>query len=197
LKQEQVEAIRKSLPELPDQRRDRYMRDFALRRYDAILLTSDANWGRLFEESVGLCGKEQGKILANLMIGEGMRLVSGADPDSPSPGFTALQFADLARAVSSQAVSMTAAKQVLMIAFKEGGDVGAIIDREGLRQVSDLSALEPVIEEIIAKNPKQVEEYRAGKEKVLGFFVGQAMKATQGKANPALLQDLVIKKLKG
>jgi aspartyl-tRNA(Asn)/glutamyl-tRNA(Gln) amidotransferase subunit B len=92
---------------------------------------------------------------------------------------------------------MTAAKQVLTIAFKEGGDVGAIIDREGLRQVSDLSALEPVIEEIIAKNPKQVEEYRAGKEKVLGFFVGQAMKATQGKANPALLQDLVIRKLKG
>jgi aspartyl-tRNA(Asn)/glutamyl-tRNA(Gln) amidotransferase subunit B len=197
LKQEQVEAIRAALPELPDQRRDRYMRDFGLRRYDAILLTSDASWGRLFEESVGLCGKEQGKILANLMIGEGMRLTSDADPDARNPGFTARQFADLARAVSDQTVSMTAAKQVLTIAFKEGGDVGAIIDREGLRQVSDLSALEPVIEEIIAKNPKQVEEYRAGKEKVLGFFVGQAMKATQGKANPALLQDLVIRKLKG
>ncbi|MBU6152749.1 MAG: Asp-tRNA(Asn)/Glu-tRNA(Gln) amidotransferase subunit GatB [Bdellovibrionales bacterium] len=199
LSPQMVEAIRAALPELPDQKRDRYMRDYFLRRLDAILLSSGSTWGRMFEESVALTGKEQGKILANLMIGEGMRLVSEAEsnPDAQNAGFTSKQFADLARAVSDQTVSVTAAKQVLAIAFKEGGEVGAIIDREGLRQVSDLSALEPVIEEIIAKNPKQVEEYRSGKEKVLGFFVGQAMKATQGKANPALLQELVVKKLKG
>ncbi len=199
LSAETVDAIRTALPELPDQKRDRYMRDYGLRRFDAILLSSASNWGRMFEESVMFAGKEQGKILANLMIGEGMRLVSEAEanPDVQNAGFTAKQFSDLAKAVSDQTVSMTAAKQVLAIAFKEGAEVGAIIDREGLRQVSDLTALEPVIEEIIAKNPKQAEEFRSGKEKVLGFFVGQAMKATQGKANPALLQELVVKKLKG
>ena len=196
LSEEQVEAIRASLPELPDQKRDRYIREFGLKRYDSTLLTSDVLWGRLFQESVALCGRENGKILANLMIGEGMRLVSSADPDE-TKGFTAKQFSDLALAVADQTVSMTAAKQILAILFEQGGEVGAVIDREGLRQVSDLSALEPVIDEILAKNPKQVEEYRSGKEKVLGFFVGQAMKATRGKANPALLQDLVIRKLKG
>jgi aspartyl-tRNA(Asn)/glutamyl-tRNA(Gln) amidotransferase subunit B len=199
LKPETIEAIRSALPELPDQRRERYIRDFGLRRYDAILLTSDSHWGSLFEKSVALGGREVAKHIANLMIGEGMRLHSEAqsDPDRMNAGFEPACFSDLARAVAGQTLSVTAAKQVLAIAFREGGDVASIIDREGLRQVSDLSALEPVIDEIISKNPKQVEEYRSGKEKVLGFFVGQAMKATQGKANPAMLQDLVIRKLKG
>ncbi len=199
LKAEDVEAIRSALPELPDQRRERFIREFGLRRYDAILLTSDARWSALFEESVALSGRGHGKWIANLMIGEGMRLLSEAEsnPDQENAGFQPKHFAELAHAVASQTVSSTAAKQVIAILFREGGDAGAIIDREGLRQVSDQSQLEPVIDEIILKNPKQVEEYRSGKEKVVGFFVGQAMKATQGKANPALLQELVIRKLKG
>jgi aspartyl-tRNA(Asn)/glutamyl-tRNA(Gln) amidotransferase subunit B len=109
--------------------------------------------------------------------------------------FTAVRLADLAQAIQDQTLSSTGAKQVISILHREGGEVRAIIEREGLKQVSDLSALEPVIDQIIAANPKQVEEYRSGKEKVIGFFVGQAMKATGGKANPALLQQLMVKKL--
>jgi len=192
---EQIEAIRASLPELPDQRRDRYVSDFGLKRYDATLMTSSPALGSYFEEGVRLAGASAAKVLANLLSGEGVRLLSEAGIELQESRFTPAHFADLARAVGDQTLSITAAKQVLAILFREGGDALSIVDREGLRQVSDLSALEPVIDEIISKNPKQVDEYLGGKEKVLGFFVGQAMKATQGKANPALLQELVIRKL--
>jgi aspartyl-tRNA(Asn)/glutamyl-tRNA(Gln) amidotransferase subunit B len=103
----------------------------------------------------------------------------------------------LAKLISDKTISVTAAKQIIGILYAEGGDVGSIVDREGLKQVSDTSALEPIIDQIIQANPKQAEDFRAGKDKLLGFFVGQVMKATGGKANPSMLQDLVLKKLKG
>ncbi len=196
-----IEAIRASLPELPDQKRDRYMKEFSLSRSDAMVLTGMPSLSRFFEEVAQLMEHPQakgfGKTLANLITGEVVRLLNDAGIEIEGSQLTAVQFADLARAIADQSISITAAKQIIGILFKEGGDVSVIVEREGLKQVSDLSSLEPLIDQIIAANPKQVEEFRAGKEKVLGFFVGQAMKATQGKANPARLQDLVIQKLKG
>lgn len=190
IEQSQIDSLKAALPELPDQKRDRFMKEFGLKKYDAGLLCGSRDLSTFFEDAVNGSGgaKDAGKTIANLLNSSSVEVLS-------SP-LTPKHFSDIARFIAEQVISITAAKQVLSILFAEGGDVSAIIDREGLRQVSDLSALEPIIEKIIKDNPKQADEFRSGKEKVLGFFVGQAMKATQGKANPGMLQDLVIKKLK-
>ena len=187
IEQSQIDSIKASLPELPDQMRDRFINDFGLTKYDAGLITGDRRFTKFFEESVsGPNGKSLGKTIANLLI-----LVSDLNQNVKP-----VHLYDLAQMMLDKMISATAAKQVIAILMNEGGEVAAIVDREGLKQVNDLSALEPIIEKMIKDNPKQAEEFRSGKEKILGFFVGQAMKATQGKANPGMLQDLVIKKLK-
>jgi aspartyl-tRNA(Asn)/glutamyl-tRNA(Gln) amidotransferase subunit B len=196
-----IEKIRSELPELPDQKRDRFVKDFGLSRADAGVVTASKSMAAFLEQAVQLGDASLGKIVANLLTGETSRLLNEEGIDIAASVFRPKQFAELAKLVNDKTVSATAAKQIIAILHAEGkdgtGDVNAIVDREGLKQVNDLSALEPVIDRIIASNPKQVEEFRSGKEKILGFFVGQAMKATQGKANPAMLQDLVLKKLKG
>jgi len=197
LTHEQVERIRASLPELPDQKRDRYIASYGLSRHDASLLTTSAPMARFFEESVGMAPPDSGKTIANLLNGEVTRLLNEENLEIGASRLMPAHFAALSEALASKSISSTAAKQVIGILFREGGEVSAIIDREGLRQVNDLSTFEPAIDRIIAANPKQAAEFRAGKEKIVGFFVGQAMKATGGKANPALLQELIIKKLKG
>jgi aspartyl-tRNA(Asn)/glutamyl-tRNA(Gln) amidotransferase subunit B len=103
--------------------------------------------------------------------------------------------AEIVQLSLNQTISSTGAKQVILTAWKTGEGVAAIVEREGLKQVSDVSALDPAIDQVIASHPAQVAEFKAGKEKILGFFVGQVMKATGGKANPALLQELIRKKL--
>ena len=197
IEQATVDKIKASLPELPDQSRDRYMKDFGLSRNDASVLTTLQTLARFFEKSVALAGAPQAKAIANLLIGEASRLINEASIEIGASKFTPTQFSDLAKLISEKTISATAAKQIVTLLFGEGGDVNALVEREGLKQVNDLSAIEPLIDQILIANPKQLEEFRSGKDKLLGFFVGQAMKATQGKANPALLQELVIKKLKG
>jgi aspartyl-tRNA(Asn)/glutamyl-tRNA(Gln) amidotransferase subunit B len=188
--QSQIDSLRASLPELPDQMRDRFMKEYGIKKYDAALLSESKNLSVFFEQAVSGASesKDAGKTIANFLNSSSVDVLTSA--------LKPKHFSDLAKFIANQSISITAAKQVLAILFTEGGEVATIIDREGLKQVSDLSALEPIIEKIIKDNPKQAEEFRSGKEKILGFFVGQAMKATQGKANPGMLQDLVIKKLK-
>ncbi len=199
-----IEALRETLPELPDQKRDRFVKDFGLNKYDATILTSDKPLAEFFEAALkvlpvlGISAELGGaKSLANLLTGEVSRLLKESEQEIHSSHFKVEQFAALVGLLHDKKISSTAAKQVIAILFAEGGKVDEIVAREGLTQVSDVSTLEPVIDQIIAANPKQVEEFRSGKEKIIGFFVGQAMKATQGKANPALLQEIVLKKLKG
>jgi aspartyl-tRNA(Asn)/glutamyl-tRNA(Gln) amidotransferase subunit B len=186
-----IESLRKNLPELPDQKRSRFVSAYQLSLYDAGSLTGSAAVSDFFETAVA--GKlDLAKQIANLLnsFPAGINEIQNTQL-VPNHLF------DLAQSVTDSIISVTAAKQLLVLLAAEGGTVAQLIDREGLRQVSDLSALEPVIDQVISANPKQVAEFQAGKEKILGFFVGQVMKATGGKANPALLQDLVIKKLKG
>ena len=197
IEQATVDRIRASLPELPDQTRDRYVKDFGLSRYDAGVITSVQSLATAFEEAVKLSGPSNAKGVANLLTGEAARLLNDASIEFGASKFKAVHFSDLVKFIADKTISVTAAKQIITVLYQNGGDVNEIIEREGLKQVSDVSALEPIIDQILAANPKQLEDYRAGKEKLLGFFVGQAMKATQGKGNPALLQELVIKKLKG
>jgi aspartyl-tRNA(Asn)/glutamyl-tRNA(Gln) amidotransferase subunit B len=192
-----IDAIRASMPELPDQMRDRFVQTLGLSRYDAGLVVSIGSIARFFEETIQLAGISTAKTVSNLLTGEAMRLINDSGIEITASKFTPRHFADLAKLIADKTISVSAAKQVITKLYELGGDVNSIIDAVGLRQVSDLSSLEPIIDQLIAANPKQVEEFRSGKEKILGFFVGQAMKASQGKANPELLQELVIKKLKG
>lgn len=189
-----IDRLRGELPELPDAKRDRFVQSYGITRYDATLLAGSRTLSQFFEEAAK---NGVAKTIANLLNGEVTRLLNEANQEMGSTNFKPVHFADLSKVVADKTISSSAAKQIIGLLYQHGGDVAAIIDKEGLRQVSDTAALEPLIDQIIAANPKQAEEYRAGKEKVLGFFVGQAMKATQGKANPSLLQELVIKKLKG
>jgi aspartyl-tRNA(Asn)/glutamyl-tRNA(Gln) amidotransferase subunit B len=195
---ETIEAIRKSLPELPDQKRDRFMKEFGLSRYDGAAITSTTTMASFFEAAVGAAGSGNGKTIANLLTGEVTRLLNEKNIDISQSAFQPEHLGDVALLLQKNVISSSAAKQILVLINEGTGDitVNAIVDREGLKQVSDLSALEPIIDQLITANPKQAEDFRAGKDKLLAFFVGQAMKATQGKANPALLQELVLKKLK-
>jgi aspartyl-tRNA(Asn)/glutamyl-tRNA(Gln) amidotransferase subunit B len=192
-----IEKLRAALPELPDQKRDRFIKQYGLGRYDAGLITASEKLAEFFEQAVQ-AAPGSGKTVANLLNGEASRLLQEAGIEVDQSSFKPVHFADLAKSIQEQTISVTGAKQVLSVLF--GGtylSVAEVIEQKGLKQVSDLSALEPVIDQIIAANPKQVEEFRSGKEKIIGFFVGQAMKASGGKANPSLLQALIIKKLKG
>lgn len=192
-----VGEIRSRLPELPDQKRDRYVKDFGLKKPEAGLLASNTEISAFFEQSLPQeLGSKLGRTLANLLNGEVIRLLNEEGISISASRFVPEQFTELARMIGDQSLSISAAKQVIGILFKEGGSVSSIVDREGLRQVSDTSALDLVIDQIIAHHPKQVEEFRSGKEKIIGFLVGQAMKATQGKANPGMLQEMILKKLK-
>ncbi len=202
IEQAQLDRIQANLPELPDQKRDRYVAQLGLTKYDAGVVTSVKSLALFFEQVIEkfsvhkLQASEAARPIANLLTGEVMSLINDANQSIFESHFKPEHFADLAKLIHEKTISNTAAKQIIALLQAEGGDVNALVEREGLKQVNDLSALEPVIDQIILSNPKQTEEYRSGKEKILGFFVGQAMKATGGKANPALLQELVIKKLK-
>lgn len=198
-----VEKLRASLPELPHQKKIRFMEAFALTTYDAGVLTSSLEMAAFFEKSLktltdrGRDSKESAKPVANFLTGELARLLNEEGGSIASSKLTPAQIADLVDGVQAQEISSTGAKQVLAACWKDGGKVSDWIEKLGLKQVSDLSALEPIIDQVIDANAAQAEQYRAGKDKLIGFFVGQVMKASGGKANPAMLQELIQKKLKG
>ena len=196
-----IDSIRDSLPELPLQKRDRFISQFGLSDYDSGVLTSSKEMAQFFEECMERLKSAPGdetkhaKLCANFLTGEIARLLNENEVGISGSKVKPKHIADIVENVLDDAISITAAKQVLGEAWSSGKEVSSLIDELGLKQVSDSAELEPVIDEIIAKNPGQVEQYRAGKEKLFGFFVGQAMKATGGKANPKMLQDLIKKKL--
>lgn len=194
-----INKIRSELPELPEQKRARWVSELGLSSLDANTLTASRVLCVIFEETlvecqrIGLEPQASAKTSANLITGEVTRLLK--EQDSEVLPISAQHIAELVKFIQASEVSSTGAKQALGLAWKSGESIGAIVDREGLRQVSDLSALEPIVNQIIAGSPAQAAEFRAGKEKVLGFFVGQVMKQTGGKANPGLIQELIRKKL--
>lgn len=195
-----LDKVRESLPELPTQKKARYVSELGLSSYDAGVLTSSASLARFFESTLGLLGvaaKTSAKAVSNHVAGEISRLMNEDQIEISESKLIPKHVSDAVTLQSSDGISSTGAKTVLGIAWKTGESVDAIVDREGLKQVSDTGALEKAVDDVIAANPGQTTEYRAGKEKLLGFFVGQVMKATGGKANPTMLQEIVKKKLSG
>ena len=185
----------KKLPELPEARRARMIAEYELNTQDAFTLTASREFADRFEAAARTARSP--RRVANVLLSEvGGRLKAlGLEQDrSPVSMAGIVLAADL---LDEDKISSKQMKQVLDVCFENGEDFPAVYEREKPQQITDSSALEALIDEVIAANPKQVEQYRAGKKTVAGFFVGQVMRATKGQANPALLNDLVTKKLDG
>ncbi len=187
-------GVRDALPELPAARRARYERDLGLSGYDAAVIVGDGRATELFEMARGAAPDADAKTLANWVTGAFLGLLK-TDPNAAAR-VVAAELADLVRRVGAGELSGTNAKEVFAAHASDGASVAEIVERLGLRQISDTTALGTVVDEVIAANPKAVGDYRAGKP-VLGFFVGQVMKATRGQANAELVGAAVRERLEG
>jgi aspartyl-tRNA(Asn)/glutamyl-tRNA(Gln) amidotransferase subunit B len=185
--------IRSQMPELPAAKRRRFVEQYGLPEYDAQVLTLTAAAADYFEDTARASGEP--KLASNWVMGELTGALKGRNlgiEDSPVP---AARLAELVKLVTSGEISGKLAKDVFAKMFESGRPASEIIEAEGLKQISDTGALETVVDEILAANPKQAEQYRSGKKGVLGFFVGQVMKATRGQANPAVVNEVLVRKL--
>jgi len=206
-----IEQIRATLPELPHVKQARYVNDLGLSAYEASILTASREIADFFEGSVNSlfsqvrsainlgaapCAEPYAaKLCANWIIGEVSAQLNRDGLDITQCPITPQQLGGMLMRIVDGTISNSGAKEVFRAMWVEGGDADAIIEAKGLKQVSDTGAIEKIVDEIIAANPSQVAEYRSGKDKVFGFFVGLAMKASKGKANPAQLNEVLKRKL--
>lgn len=188
-----IEEIRSSLPELPDVKRERFVSVFGLPEYDADLLTSEKPTAEWFEEAVKAGG--QPKAVANWMMGDLMKLLNAENRAIEDCPLKPASLAGMLTLIENGTISGKIAKTVFEEMYRTGKDPQSVVKEKGLVQISDEGAIEKVVDEIIAKHSNEVERYRGGEEKLLGFFVGQAMKAMKGKANPQKLNELLRNKL--
>ncbi len=191
-----IDGVAASLPELPDQKAQRFMSEYGLSAYDAGVLTSSAEYADYYEVVVRDLGGHA-KLAANSVMGELAGLLNRDGLEIGDSRVDAHSLAALLRRVADDTISGKIAKDVLEAMWQEGRSAEAIIEARGLRQITDESAIEQAIDAVLAANPSQLAAYRGGKDKLFGFFVGQVMKATAGKANPARLNELLKKKLGG
>ena len=190
-----VEGVRAELPELPDAKAARFAREHGLSAYDAGLLTASRELAAYYEEVAGGAGAP--KLAANWVMGELSGFLNRDGIEIGSSPVPAAALAGMLRRIVDGTISGKLAKDVFEAMWSDGKDADSVIAEKGLRQISDTGAIEKAIAEAMAANPRQLADYRAGKEKLFGFFVGQVMKATGGKANPAQLNELLRKMLAG
>ena len=187
-----LEQIRATAPELPADKRSRFIESYGLREYDAGVLTSTRATAEYFEKAAQAAGDP--RMAANWVTGDLLGALKGRDiaesPVSPE------QLGELVAFIAKGEISGKMAKDIFAKMFETGESAGAIIDREGLRQISDTGALEKIVDEVIAASPKQVEQYKSGKTGVIGYLVGQVMKLSKGQANPAAVNELLKAKLR-
>ena len=190
---EWVEQVRAAMPELPRLMAERFQKDYGLPAYDASMMTQGKAFGAFFEAAAKACG--QPKLVANWLMGEVSRRLNADEKDIAHSPVSAATLAALVGRIADGTVSNNGARQVFDQLWTEGGQVDAIIEAKGLKQMSDSGELERILDEVLAANAKSVEEFRAGKDKAFNALVGQAMKATKGKANPSQVNELLKKKL--
>ena len=195
---EWIQTTRRSMPELPEARRHRFIKEYALSEYDAGVLTSTRSLADFFEQTAQLSG--QAKIGANWIMGDLLRFYKDSNTDlkdlSKSP-VSPKMLAEMIALVEKGTISGKIAKTVMEEMYKTGKEPQKIIEEQGLVQISDTGEIEKIVDKVIEDHPKSVEQYRAGKTGTLGFFVGQVMKSTGGRANPQTVNDLLRKKLAG
>jgi len=187
-----VEEIRAAQPELPAARIERFVRDYGLSRYDAFVLGAQGRLARFYEAAAS--GADP-KLTANWTMGEYLAHINAAGLEPGHGHVTPARLAALVGLVADGVISGSAAKQVFALMAEERAEPQEIVERHGLGQISDEGALDAVVARVVADNPAQADQFRAGKEQLLGYFVGLVMKATQGRANPKLANDLVRKAL--
>ncbi|MFX4262028.1 Asp-tRNA(Asn)/Glu-tRNA(Gln) amidotransferase subunit GatB [Pelotomaculum propionicicum] len=188
-----VEDIRASLPELPDQRRERYIKEYGLPDYDAAILTNTKDLADYFEDCVKACPNP--KAVSNWIMGDLTRLLNLNGIEITECKITPGNLASLLGLIDKGTISGKIAKTVFEEMFAGGKDPETIVKEKGLVQISDKSAIVAIVDEVLARNPGPVEDFKAGKERALGFLVGQVMKATKGKANPEMVNKLLKEKL--
>jgi aspartyl-tRNA(Asn)/glutamyl-tRNA(Gln) amidotransferase subunit B len=194
LDDEFIEAVRSTLPELPDARKARFVSEHGLSDYDAGVLTASRELADYFEAVVQASGGLD-KLSANWVMGELSGALNKSDGDISASPVSAAALGVMLQRIEDGTISGKIAKQVFEAMWKGEGSADEIIEQQGLKQISDSSAIEGIIREVLDNNPKQVGQYRGGQQKLFGFFVGQVMKATQGKANPAQVNELLRKLL--
>ena len=189
---DQIESIRKTLPELPDDKKHRFMDEYGLSLYDASVLIAEQRRADYFET---VANDNDAKLAANWVINELLGILNKNEKELKDSPISAEQLGGLIALIHDNTISGKIAKDVFAEMYATGKDAAAIVEEKGLKQVTDTGAIEKIIDEVIAENPDNVAAYRSGKDKLFGFFVGQVMKKTQGKANPAAVNDLLKQKL--
>jgi aspartyl-tRNA(Asn)/glutamyl-tRNA(Gln) amidotransferase subunit B len=196
-----IASVRATLPELPDEKAARFARDFALSTYDAGVLSASRELGGYFEAVVAALvtalGQPHAKLAANWVMGELSGMLNRDNLEITESRISAGALAGLLKRIVDTTISGKIAKEVFESMWADGKAADAIIEERGLKQITDSGAIESVIDEVMAANPKQLADYRSGKDKLFEFFVGQVMKATRGKANPAQVNELLKTKLAG
>ncbi len=191
-----IERVKGELPELPAALSGRFQGEYSLSAYDATTLTASREVAQFYLDTVAAVGSANAKTCANWVMGDLAARLNKAELDITASPVSATQLAGLVARIADNTISNAIAKKVFEALWnKEGDSADAIIDAQGLKQVTDTGAIEAIIDEVLAANPKSVEEFRAGKEKAFNALVGQCMKASKGKANPAQVNELLKKKL--
>ena len=188
-----VARVQSEMTELPRVMAARFVADYGLPEYDATTLTQSKGMAAYFEAAAKACG--QAKLVSNWVMGEMSRRLNASEVGIENAPVSVAQLAAMIGRIADNTISNSAAKQVFDALWTEGGEVDAIIEAKGLKQMNDTGALEAIIDEVLAANPKNVEEFRAGNAKALNGLVGPIMKASKGKANPAQVNELLLKKL--
>ncbi|AHK78144.1 glutamyl-tRNA amidotransferase [Ectothiorhodospira haloalkaliphila] len=190
-----IEQIRAELPELPDEKKNRFKTHYGLSAYDAATLTTSREMADYFEAVVEQADAGQAKMAANWVMGELSGALNREGREIGDSPVSAQALGGLLARIQDNTISGKIAKEVFEAMWAGEGDADTVIEAKGLKQITDTGAIEQVIDQVIADNPKQLEQYRSGKDKLFGFFVGQVMKQTGGKANPAQVNELLKKKL--
>ncbi len=191
---ELMAQIKQELPELPQEKKARFITEFGLSEYDADVLTSQKPMADYFEKMI-VNNTNHAKLCANWIMGELSASLNKHQLELVDAPITADDLSLLVNRIGDDTISGKIAKDVFKAMWDGEGSADEIIEAQGLKQMSDTGAIEAIVDEIIANNAPQVAQFKSGNEKILGFFVGQAMKATQGKANPKLLNEMLRKKL--
>lgn len=194
LTDEYINNIKNNLPELPASRRKRYVDEYKLPEYDAGVITASKYLADLFETATKRCNNP--KATSNWIMSDISKIMNEKQMEASDIPFTGEQLGELVIIIEKGTISSAIGKKVLVELFERPDSPEAIVKEKGWVQIADEEAIKAVVLEVLSQNPKSVEDYKAGKDKALGFLVGQAMKKTQGKANPGILNKLFIEELK-
>ncbi|MGO1652993.1 MAG: Asp-tRNA(Asn)/Glu-tRNA(Gln) amidotransferase subunit GatB, partial [Senegalia sp. (in: firmicutes)] len=191
---EWVEEIKKNLPELPEDKMNRFIKEYDIPLYDAEVLTASKSLAKFYEDTVA--SSIDPKIASNLIMGDILRRLKDEDMEIEDMRFSALELAELIKLIDSGKISNKVGKKVLREMFEEGKNPQEIVKEKGLIQINDESEIEKMVDSVLDDNPESIEDFKNGKDRALGFLVGQVMKKSRGKANPGLVNKLISQKIK-